>query len=258
MEFWRDALTRLRELFHDLGRSHLGVPTLEAAGGSRSSARPRPTGSSRCSRATRASGCSSRSAAPSTAGCSGAPSRLLGARMRLPPRGPGSPGPPRRAPACAAASRSTSATRGSSSSSWTPISRGRTPARHLRRSGRPEPSSSGRAIDRRTGPPLAVPGLSRWRTASGRHRGARCGTRGRRCRSGAGSGLPRRRRVPRVPQDALARRAQALAGDRRAWISATRSRTTPPRERAGAGATPQHFADCSPASPPASASGAGA
>ena len=56
-------------------------------------------------------------------------------------------------------------------------------------------------------------------------------------------GYPGRRRVSRVPQDALARRPQALAGDAATtWISAPRSRTIPAPARDRAPRHAEHFA----------------
>ena len=144
------------------------------------------------------------------------PRRPPGAGCRSVPtaRGdPGSPGPRRHALACGGASRSIWPMPASSTSSWTPTSppqdaRSASPAI---RPAIPSIHTAGAAGNTGRAAPLALPRVSRGPRPGG-------GLRARPPGLDAGleplRGLSRRRVVSRIPQDALARRAQALAGDR--------------------------------------------
>ena len=192
VEFWRDRLIRLRRLFHDLDGDI--VSALRDAGGerdgSRSSPPPRRTASSRCSPATRASGSSSRSGRaehrrlfgrlPQGSGCPSAPTAravrgspgATAPALRPPPRHRGAPRrrglpvllrgrAPRRRPAARSASTAT-----------------RRPARwSIALAIDPSGIGSRSPYQAYRGGALAAGAASpRW-----------CGTRARRCRSGAGS-----------------------------------------------------------------------
>ena len=214
--------------------------------GSRSSAPPPPTASSRCSPATRASGSSSRWASRSTAGCSaGRPQGCWLPECAYRPRGPWAPWP------TAPRSRMRRGIEEHLADAGfrfffvdAHLASAGPAARPLRRPGSGDPERRTQPAERDSPSAQRSP-YRAYRVAPPRQAATASRVRARPAGVDAGleppRGLSRRRRVPRVPQDPLARRPQALAGHRPdAWTSAPRSRTTRP------GARPRARAPCRP------------